>query len=70
MDKTLTCNCGHEALAGDDDALAAEVQRHAWETHGMARSHQEALLLVFRGEPTRLSTTARTARTESDEEET
>jgi hypothetical protein len=69
MDKTLTCNCGHEARAGDDDALAAEVQRHAWQAHGMALSHQEALLLVFRGEPTRLPTTARTTRTESNEEE-
>jgi hypothetical protein len=39
MEKTLTCNCGHEARAGDDDALAAEVQRHAWQAHGMALSH-------------------------------
>ena len=69
MEKTLTCNCGHEAPAGDDDALAAEVQRHAWQAHGMALSHQEALLLVLRGEPTRLPTTARTTRTESNEEE-
>ena len=69
MEKTLTCNCGHEARAGDDDALAAEVQRHAWQAHGMALSHQEALLLVLRGEPTRLPTTARTTRTESNEEE-
>ena len=68
MNKTLTCNCGHEARAGDDDALAAEVQRHAWQEHGMALSHQEALLLVVRGEPTRLPTTSRT-RTESNEEE-
>ena len=68
MDKTLTCDCGYEARAGDD-ALAAEVQRHAWQAHGMALSHQEALLLVFRGEPTRLPTTPRTTRTESNEEE-
>ena len=26
MDKTLTCDCGYEARAGDSDALAAEVQ--------------------------------------------
>ena len=68
MDKTLTCDSGYEAR-GDDDALAGEVQRHAWEAHGMALSHHEALLLVFRGEPTGLSTTPRTTRTESNEEE-
>ena len=60
MDKTLTCNCGHEALAGDDDGARRRGPTPRWETH-TARSHQEALLLVFRGEPTRLSTTARTA---------
>ena len=69
MDKTLTCDCGYEARAGDDDALAAEVQRHARQAHAMALSHQEALLLVFRGEPTRLPTTPRPTRTESNEEE-
>ena len=69
MDKTLTCDCGYEARAGDDNALAAEVQRHGWRAHGMALSHQEALLLVFRGELARLPTTPRTTRTESNEEE-
>jgi hypothetical protein len=69
MDKTLTCDCGYEARAGDDDALAAEAQRHAWQAHGMALSHQEALLLVVRSEPTPLPTTARTKGTESNEEE-
>jgi hypothetical protein len=69
VDKTLTCDCGYEAHGGDDDALAAEAQRHAWQAHGMALSHQEALLLVFRGEPTRLPTTPRATRTESNEEE-
>jgi predicted small metal-binding protein len=68
VDTVMTCDCGFEARAGDDDALAAEVQRHAWQAHGMALSHQEALL-VFRGEPTRLPTTPRTTRTESNEEE-
>lgn len=69
MDKTLTCDCGYEARAGDDDTLAAEAQRHAWQAHGMALSHREALLLVVCGEPTRLPATARTTRTESNEEE-
>jgi hypothetical protein len=47
VDETLTCDCGYEARAGDDEALAAEVQRHASQAHGMALSHHEALLLVF-----------------------
>lgn len=68
MDKTLTCDCGYEARAGDDDALAAEAQRHAWKAHGMALSHREALLLVFLGEPTRPPTTPR-PRTEPNKEE-
>ena len=67
MDKTLTCDCGFEARAGDDDRLAAEVQRHAWQAHGMTLSDQEALLLVFRGELTRLPTTPPTTRTEPKE---
>ena len=50
MDKTLTCDCGFEARADDDDRLAAEVQRHAWRAHGMALSHEDALVLAFRAE--------------------
>lgn len=50
MDKTLTCDCGFEAHAGDDDRLAAEVQRHAWQAHGMPLSHDEALVLLFHAE--------------------
>ena len=69
MDRTLTCECGYEAHAGDDDALAADVRRHAWQSHGMALSHQEALLLVFRGELNGLPTSPRTTPTGSDEEE-
>lgn len=68
MDKTLTCDCGFEARAEDDDRLVAEVQRHAWQAHGMALSDHEALLLVFRGELTRLPTTPPTTRTEPKEE--
>jgi hypothetical protein len=67
--KTLTCDCGYEAQAEDDDALVAEVQRHAWQTHGMALSDQEALLLIFRGELNGLPTTSRRKPTRSDEEE-
>jgi hypothetical protein len=68
VDKTLTCDCGFEAHAGDDDRLAAEVQRHAWRAHGMALSEQEALLLVFRGELSRLPTTPPTTQSEPKEE--
>ena len=68
MGKTLTCHCGFEARAGDDDRLAAEVQRHAWQAHGMALSDQEALLVVFRGELTRLPKAPPTAGTGPKEE--
>ena len=44
----LHCDCGFEASAADEGDLVAEVQRHAWEAHGMALSHDQALLLVFR----------------------
>ena len=50
MDKVLHCDCGFEARAPDEDELVAEVQRHASEAHGMALSHDEALLLAFRAE--------------------
>ena len=33
-----------------EEGLVAEVQRHAWEAHGMTLSHDEALLLAFRAE--------------------
>jgi hypothetical protein len=69
VDKTLTCDCGYEARAGDDELLAAEVRHHAWQAHGMALSHQEALLLVFRGELNGLPTTPRTTPPHPDKEE-
>jgi hypothetical protein len=50
VDKVLQCDCGFEARAADEDGLVAEVQRHAREAHGMALSHDEALLLAFRAE--------------------
>ena len=50
MDKVLHCDCGFEARAEDEDGLVAEVQRHARGAHGMALSHEEALLLAFRAE--------------------
>jgi hypothetical protein len=50
VDKTLTCDCGFIARAPDGIGLATEVRRHAWETHGMQLSHDEALLLLFHAE--------------------
>jgi Protein of unknown function (DUF1059) len=51
VDKVLRCDCGYEARAADEEALVAAVQHHAREAHGMALSHDEALLLAFRAEP-------------------
>jgi Protein of unknown function (DUF1059) len=50
VDKVLHCHCGFEARATDEDDLVAEVQRHAWEAHGMALTDEEALLLAFRAQ--------------------
>jgi hypothetical protein len=50
MDRTLQCDCGFTARAGDEDGLLVEVQRHAREAHGMTLSHDDALLLAFRAE--------------------
>ena len=50
MDKVLHCDCGFEARAADEEELVGEVQRHAREAHGMALSHDEALLLTFQAE--------------------
>lgn len=46
----LHCHCGFEARAEDEDRLVAAVQRHAFEEHAMALSHDEALVLAFRVE--------------------
>ncbi len=50
IEKVLQCDCGFEARAEDEDGLVAEVQRHAWEAHGMALSPDQALMLAFRAE--------------------
>ena len=50
MDKVLRCHCGFEARAAGEDGLVVEVQRHAWEAHGMALTNEEALLLAFRAQ--------------------
>ncbi len=50
METVLRCDCGFEARAVCEDELVAAVRRHAWEAHGMALSHDEALVLAFRAE--------------------
>ena len=67
----LQCDCGFEARAEREDGLVAEVQRHAWEAHGMALSHEEALLLAFRVELDEKApaTSSRELTTPTDEEE-
>ena len=50
MDRVLRCHCGFEVRGAHEQALVAEVQRHAWDTHRMALSHDEALVLAFRAE--------------------
>ena len=46
----LRCDCGFEARAADEEGLVAEVRRHARDAHGMALTHDEALVLAFRVE--------------------
>ena len=46
----LRCDCGFEARAADEEGLVAAVQRHARDAHGMALTHNEALVLAFRVE--------------------
>jgi hypothetical protein len=72
VEKILHCECGFEARAEDEDGLVAEVLRHARDAHGMALSHQEALLLAFRAElDQEVPTTIPRARTtQTSEEET
>jgi Protein of unknown function (DUF1059) len=50
VDKVIHCDCGFEARAAHEQGLVAEVRRHASEAHGMALTHEEALLLAFRAE--------------------
>ena len=48
VETVLPCECGFEARAADEEGLVAEVRRHALETHGMALSREEALLVAAR----------------------
>jgi Protein of unknown function (DUF1059) len=66
LEKVLRCECGFEARAANEDRLAAEIQRHAREAHGMSLSRDEALLLTLRADLERL----RIVETGSSEKET
>ena len=50
MDTVLHCDCGFEVRGAGEARLVEVVRRHAWAAHGMALSHDEALLLAFRAE--------------------
>ena len=65
----ITCECGFEARAADEEGLVAEVRRHAAETHRMPLSHEDALLLVFRAELAAQPTTPRETTDPPEEEE-
>ncbi|HET9428281.1 MAG TPA: DUF1059 domain-containing protein [Allosphingosinicella sp.] len=44
--KTITCPCGWTASADTDDALVAQAQKHAKETHQMNPTREEILAMV------------------------
>ena len=48
VETVLPCECGFEARAADEEALVAEVRRHALQVHGMALSREEAVLVAAR----------------------
>ena len=50
VERVITCECGFNARAADEEGLVAAVMRHAAEAHRMPLSHDEALLLVFHAE--------------------
>ena len=50
MERLLHCDCGFEVRGASEARLVAEVRRHARQAHGMALTHDEALLLAFRAE--------------------
>ena len=71
VDRVIQCDCGFEVRGAHEDALVAEVQRHALDAHGMALSHEEALVLAFRAEldEEASTTTLRKTTPHRDEEE-
>ena len=65
----ITCECGFEGRAADEEGLIAEVRRHAAEAHCMPLSHEEALLLVFHAELAAQPTSPRETADPPEEEE-
>ena len=50
VDRVLRCHCGFEVRCAHEHTLVADVRRHARDAHGMALSHEDALVLAFRAE--------------------
>ena len=50
VERVITCECGFNARAADEEGLVAAVRHHAAAAHRMPLSHDEALLLVFHAE--------------------
>jgi predicted small metal-binding protein len=46
--KDLRCDCGYRLRGSTEELQVAEVQRHAWEAHGMSFSADEALAVLLR----------------------
>jgi predicted small metal-binding protein len=49
--KALTCDCGYEVRADDDDAFVDAIRRHALEAHGIEFPLELALDVARRAEP-------------------
>jgi predicted small metal-binding protein len=50
--KALSCDCGYEVRADDDDAFVAAIRRHALEAHGIDFPLELALDVARRAELT------------------
>jgi predicted small metal-binding protein len=48
--KALTCDCGYEVRADDDDAFVEAIRRHALEAHGIDFPVELALDVAARAE--------------------
>jgi hypothetical protein len=46
-DKTIRCDCGYKAAAGDEETLLGELQQHARDAHGIELARERALLIVL-----------------------
>lgn len=46
MEKQIECPCGYVIRADDEDALVAQAQEHAKESHDMDLSREQALAMA------------------------